>query len=43
VEHELAAGRGGVDLFLQAPKANVALLQVGDGVDEVAQGTTESL
>lgn len=35
--------RGGVDLFLQAAKANVALLQVGDGVDQVAQGATESV
>jgi hypothetical protein len=43
VEDELAARRGGVDLFLQAAKANVARMQLGDRVDQVAQGATESV
>jgi hypothetical protein len=37
VEHELAAGGGGVDLLLQAAEPDATLGQAGDGVDQVAQ------
>jgi hypothetical protein len=37
VEHQLAAGGGGVDRLLQAPEPNPSLGQAGDGVDQVAQ------
>jgi hypothetical protein len=43
VEHELAAGGGGVDCLLEAAEPDAALGQVGDGVDQVAQGAAEAI
>jgi hypothetical protein len=43
VEDELAARRGRVDGFLQAPEADPALSQAGDGVDQVPQGAAEAV
>jgi hypothetical protein len=37
VEDELAARGGGIDRLLEAPKADPALSQAGDGVDQVPQ------
>jgi len=37
VEHELAAGGGGVDGFLQAPEPDPALSQASDGINPVAE------
>jgi hypothetical protein len=37
VEHELAAGGGGVDGFLEAAEPDAAVGQTGDGVDQMAQ------
>src|SRR4051812_11859092 len=43
MKDEFPAACSGVDLFLQRPEANAALLQVPDGVDEVHQGPAESV
>jgi LuxR family maltose regulon positive regulatory protein len=37
------AGGGGVDRLLQAAKANAAVGEAGDGVDQVAQGAAEAV
>jgi enoyl-CoA hydratase/carnithine racemase len=37
VKDELAARRGRVDRFLQAPEADPALSQASDGVDQMPQ------
>ena len=41
VEDELATGGGGVDRLLEAAKADAAVGQAGDGVDQVPQGAAE--
>jgi hypothetical protein len=43
VEHQLAAGGGGVDCLLQAAEPDAALGQAGDGVDQMAQGAAEAI
>jgi hypothetical protein len=43
MKNELAAKRGGLDVLLQTLEANIALLQVGDRVDQMAQGPTQSV
>jgi hypothetical protein len=43
VEHELAPGGGGVDCLLEAAEPDAAVGQVGDGVDQVAQGAAEAI
>src|SRR4051795_2926008 len=43
VEDQLATAGGGVDLLLQGPEANTALLQVPDGVDQMRQGAAEAI
>jgi hypothetical protein len=43
VEDELAAGGGGVDRLLQAAEPDAAVGEVGDGVDQVAQGAAEAI
>ena len=36
VEHELAAGGGGVDVLGERPEADLAVRERGDGLDELA-------
>ena len=43
MEHQLAAGGGGVDRLLEAAEPDAALGQAGDGVDQVAQGAAEAI
>src|SRR3954467_7380193 len=43
VKDQLATAGGGVDLLLQGPEANAALLQVPDGVDQMRQGAAEAV
>ncbi len=43
VEHEPAAGGGGVDVLGQAAEADLAGVEVGDEVDEVAYGAAEAV
>src|SRR6266508_1865377 len=43
MEDELAARRGGIDVFLQTAEADVAPLELGDGVDEMAQRAPQSI
>jgi hypothetical protein len=43
VEHELAAGGGGVDGLLEAAEADAAVGQAGDGVDQVPQGAAQAI
>jgi hypothetical protein len=38
MEHQLAAGAGGVDRLLQAPEPDPAVGKAGDGVDQMPQG-----
>jgi hypothetical protein len=41
VEHELAAGGGGIDRLLETAEPDPTLGELGDGVDQVAQGAAE--
>jgi hypothetical protein len=43
VEHQLAARGGGVDRLLEAAEPDPAVGQLGDGVDQVAQGAAEAV
>src|SRR5216683_2601036 len=43
VEDELAARRGGIDVFLQTAETDVATLELGDRVDQMAQRATQSI
>jgi len=43
VEDELAAGRGGVDRFLEAAEPDATVGQAGDGVDQMPQGPAEAV
>jgi hypothetical protein len=43
MEHELAAGGGGVDGLLEAAEPDPAVGQAGDGVDQVAEGAAEAV
>jgi len=43
MEHQPAAGRGRVDLLLQAAEPDAALLKRADGVDQVAQAAPETV
>jgi hypothetical protein len=43
MEHELAAGGGGVDRLLQAAEPDAAVGQPGDGVDQMPQGPAEAV
>ncbi len=41
MEHQLAAGGGGVDRLLEAAEANPLVGEGSDGVDQVPQGAAE--
>src|ERR687886_2456521 len=43
VEDELAAKGGGVDALLEAAEADISLLELGDGVNQVPQRTSQAI
>ena len=43
VEHQSAAGRGGVELLTEAAEADPPALQVADDVEQVAQGAPQAV
>jgi hypothetical protein len=43
MEHQLAAGGGGVDCLLETAEPNPTVGEDGDGVDQVAQGAAEAV
>ena len=43
MEDELAARRGGIDVFLQTAEPDVAALKLSDGVHEMAQRATQPI
>jgi hypothetical protein len=43
VKDELPRAGGGVDVLVQRPEADAALLEQADRLDEVAEGTTDTV
>jgi hypothetical protein len=43
MEHQCAATRRGVQVFLETPEANPALREVGDHLDEMPEGPSQAI
>ena len=43
MKHQLAGGGGGIDVLCDALEGNTCALKRGDGLDEMLEGTAESI